>query len=219
MLFIFDMGGVVTSTFSMDSFHKKLNLTEKDFKAVCSLDKTDIWQQLQTGKISTDNFWNEFNNRIGFLQRAVLNGVMKFGDTILFSNNSDFVDVPQIDTDPFRLYFHPVINPGTVELIQALKKKHRVVCGTNTIQSHWENHMERGDYSYFDQTYASNKIGAAKPDKHFFELILEAEGCDPKDAFFTDDREENVKAAASLGINAELFTSAEELKSKWSRYC
>ena len=79
--------------------------------------------------------------------------------------------------------------------------------------------MERGDYSYFDQTYASNKIGFAKPDKHFFELILEAEETEPKDAFFTDDKEENVKAAAALGINAELFTTASELKAKWERYC
>ena len=219
MLFIFDMGGVVTNTFKMDSFNKKLNLTEQDFKAICSMDNTDIWQQLQTGKIQTENFWNEFNTRVGFLQRAVLNGVMKVGETILFSKNSDFVDIPQIDTDLFRLYFHPSKNQETVELIEALKKKHRVVCGTNTIQSHWENHMERGDYSYFNQTYASNKIGFAKPDKRFFEIILEAEETEPKDAFFTDDKEENVKAAAALGINAELFTTASELKAKWERYC
>ena len=79
--------------------------------------------------------------------------------------------------------------------------------------------MERGDYSFFNQTYASNKIGVAKPDKRFFELILEAEETEPKDAFFTDDKEENVRAAASIGINAELFTTADALKSKWGVYC
>ena len=102
MLFIFDMGGVVTTTFSMTSFHKKLNMNEQDFDTVCSLDNTNIWQQLQTGKISPEDFWTEFNNRVGFIQRAVLNGVMKFGDKILISKNSDFVDIPQIDTDLYR---------------------------------------------------------------------------------------------------------------------
>ena len=79
--------------------------------------------------------------------------------------------------------------------------------------------MERGDYAFFNQTYASNKIGCAKPDPHFFELILEAEETEAKDAFFTDDKMDNVAAATSLGIHAELFTSAAELTAKWSVYC
>ena len=79
--------------------------------------------------------------------------------------------------------------------------------------------MERGDYSFFNQTYASNKIGCAKPDPHFFELILEAEETEAGDAFFTDDKAENVAAAASLGIHAELFTSAKEITEKWKLYC
>ena len=58
--------------------------------------------------------------------------------------------------------------------------------------------MERGDYAFFNQTYASNKIGCAKPDPHFFELILEAEETEAQNVFFTDDKEENVAAAASL---------------------
>ena len=55
--------------------------------------------------------------------------------------------------------------------------------GTNTIQSHWENHTERGDYAFFDKTYASNKINCAKPNPHFFELILEAENYKPEETF------------------------------------
>ena len=99
-----------------------------------------------------------------------------------------------------------------------LKTKHRVVCGTNTIQSHWENHLERGDYSYFDQTYASNKIGVAKPEPLFFKLILEAEGYLPENTFFVDDKEKNCKAAASVGINTELITTPQQLYDKWIKY-
>ena len=78
--------------------------------------------------------------------------------------------------------------------------------------------MERGDYAFFNQTYASNKIGCAKPDPHFFELILEAEEATPEETFFTDDRAENIAGAESLGINARLFTSAEDLYQSWSKY-
>ena len=195
MLFIFDMGGVVTNTFKMDSIYNKLNINKTDFMDICKTNNNNIWHKLETGLISANEFWNEYNSRIKSIPNATA-----------------------AQTDLFRLFFHPTENLKTIELIKSLKAKNRVVCGTNTIQSHWENHMERGDYSYFHQTYASNKIGCAKPDPHFFELILEAEETEPENAFFTDDKAENVAAAASLGIHAELFTSAEELTQKWKLY-
>lgn len=200
MLFIFDMGGVVTNTFLLTQLYNKLNITSDDFFNICRQDNQDIWLDIQTGTISPRNFWDIFNQRTAA------------------STDDKLKNIPRVENDLFRLYFHPSKNLKTIELIQKLKKKHRVVCGTNTIDSHWENHMERGDYSVFNQTYPSNKIGCAKPNPHFFELILEAEQTAAEDAFFTDDRAENVAAAASLGIHAELFTSAEELTEKWKQY-
>ena len=197
MLFIFDMGGVVTSTFAYsgkNDFFNKLGVSDKEFTLLSA--KAGL-HDLDIGEITPKEFWKNYNQSIS-VERP---------------------ELPKVENDLFRLYFHPVLNTGTVELITALKKKHRVVCGTNTIDSHWENHMERGDYAFFNQTYASNKIGCAKPDPHFFELILEAEQTAPENAFFTDDRAENVAAAASLGIHSELFTSAAELSEKWKIYC
>ncbi len=195
MLFIFDMGGVVTNTFKMDSIYQKLNISKNDFSEICKKNNNDIWHKLETGIISVNQFWKEYNSRIQSIEKA-----------------------KPAETDLFRLFFHPSKNLQTIELIKSLKKNNRVVCGTNTIQSHWENHMERGDYAFFNQTYASNKIGCAKPDPHFFELILEAEETEAQNAFFTDDKEENVAAAASLGIHAELFTTAAELTEKWKLF-
>lgn len=195
MLFIFDMGGVVTNTFKMDSIYQKLNISKNDFSEICKKNNNDIWHKLETGIISVNQFWNEYNSRIQSIEKA-----------------------KPAETDLFRLFFHPSKNLQTIELIKSLKKNNRVVCGTNTIQSHWENHMERGDYAFFNQTYASNKIGCAKPDPHFFELILEAEETEAQNAFFTDDKKENVAAAASLGIHAELFTTAAELTEKWKLF-
>ena len=195
MLFIFDMGGVVTNTFKMDSIYQKLNISKNDFSEICKKNNNDIWHKLETGIISVNQFWNEYNSRIQSIEKA-----------------------KPAETDLFRLFFHPSKNLQTIELIKSLKKNNRVVCGTNTIQSHWENHMERGDYAFFNQTYASNKIGCAKPDPHFFELILEAEETEAQNVFFTDDKEENVAAAASLGIHAELFSTAAELTEKWKLF-
>ena len=196
MLFIFDMGGVVTNSFNFNSFFEKLGLSEAEFFAICKGDPSDddIWDYLQRGLIPVAEFWQEFNMRIREL------------------------DVSPVNHDLFRLHFHPTKNQKVIELVLALRKKHRVVCGTNTIQSHWENHMERGDYSFFDQTYASNKIAAAKPDPEFFNLILNAEDCSPSQAFFTDDKLENCQAAANCGINTIHFTNADDLYLAWQKY-
>jgi len=196
MLFIFDMGGVVTNTFNYEAFFSKLNLTSVEFYDICKK-QDDLWERLQTGRVEIGDFWKLFNQKCRELKLD---------------------KVPQVKNDLFRLYFHPSKNPLTVELILQLKKKHRVVCGTNTIQSHWENHLERGDYAFFNQTYASNKIGEAKPNPNFFKLILEAEGYKAQEAFFTDDKIENIEAAKSCGINALQFTSAQSLLAEWKKY-
>ena len=200
MLFIFDMGGVITSNFAAgNKMYDYLGLEPSKFFDICRKEKSadgsdyDIDFLLETGKISVKEFWQEFNRRIKLLG----------------------LSVPEVKIDLFRLFFHPELKADTVELIKTLRKKHRVVCGTNTIQSHWENHMERGDYAFFDQTYASNKIGLAKPDPEFWKTIMMAEGYSPDQTFFTDDRLDNVEAAASLGINAVQFTNAEALSKKW----
>lgn len=199
MLFIFDMGGVVTNTFDLDAMYKKLHLNKQDFFNLCK-NNGDLYHQMEIGELSTSDFWSLFNK---ILQKK---------------NEDEGTDCPLVKNDLFRLYFHPSKNPVTVELIQNLKKNNRVVCGTNTMQSHWENHMERGDYAFFNQTYASNKIQVAKPDPEFFKVILEAENCPADQAFFTDDKLENCQAAASVGINAVHFTDANELTELWKKY-
>lgn len=196
MLFIFDMGGVVTNTFQFDSIYKKIGISKEDFFTLCK-NKNELWQRLEKGYISVKQFWQEFNDEIQRLQKS--------------GENPIYDKVQPIKNDLFRLFFHPSKNPQVVDLILSLKKNHRVVCGTNTIDSHWENHLERGDYGFFNQTYASNKIGEAKPDSNFFKIILEAENCSPKNAFFVDDKIENVMAAKSIGIYAVQFTTYQQL--------
>lgn len=194
MLFIFDMGGVVTTTFKVSSMYDQLKMSEEQFKAIYSSNGYNIFDGVQRGDITVKEFWKEFNNRIK--------------DT----------EYPQVKYDLFRFCFNPVLNEETLALINDLKKNNRVICGTNTLESHWENHMERGDYALFHKTYPSNKMGVIKPDPEFFKVILKAEGFNAEEAFFTDDKIENVKSAQSVGINAVQFTSAKDLRNLWSKW-
>lgn len=196
MLFIFDMGGVVTKPDEMPDFFNWFNLTPQEFFTLCTGGSSNIWNAFESGKLSIDDFWSAFNQRSLDMRK----------------------DIPEVHGDIYRQFFHPELNAGTVAVIEALKKKHRVVCGTNTNASHFAIHEERGDYALFHETYASNKMGVVKPSTAFFEHILKAEGVRAEDAFFTDDSAENCAAASSLGIHAIRFTDADSLFREWEQW-
>ena len=191
MLYIFDMGGVVTNDANpRPRICSVLGLSEADYLRYCGRGgrkEDDLLLLAGDGKIGAKEFWKEFSRRSGL----------------------------DIKTDWLHWLFHPVIDEEVRSLIQELRAGgNRVVCGTNTIESHYQNHIEHGDYALFDQTYASCLMGVSKPDPDFWRIILTAEGVEAKDAVFTDDRQENVDAAASLGIRSVLFRSAAGLRAE-----
>ena len=192
MLFIFDMGGVCCNTWKgTDRICEVLGITKEDFERFYGK-KTgnDLFAACTKGTIDTSVFWKEFNKASGM----------------------------NVNTDWFHFLFHPVMNEKTVKIIENLKKAgHRVVCGTNTISGHYQNHVENGDYAFFDQTYASCLMGVAKPDPAFYRFILLAEEAEARNTVFIDDRIENVESAAGTGIKAIHFTSPEDLQKEIDR--
>lgn len=189
MLYIFDMGGVVTNDANpRPRICSLLGLSEAEYLKYCGRGgrkEDDLLALAGDGLLDAKGFWKEFSARSGI----------------------------EVKTDWLHWLFHPVVDEGTRSLILELRAGgNRVVCGTNTIESHYQNHIEHGDYALFDQTYASCLMGVSKPDPGFWRIILTAEGVEAKDAVFTDDRQENVDAASSLGIRSILFRSAAELR-------
>lgn len=190
MLYIFDMGGVVTTTANLkNKLCEVLNTDEETLKEYglntdLTLNRSTLFSMCSNGEIDTKEFWEIFSKRSG---------------------------IP-VKTDWFHWLFHPVLNEKTVKIVKALKEAgNRVICGTNTISAHYHNHLERGDYSYFDQTYSSCFMGVSKPDPEFWKLIMTAENVQPKDCVFIDDKKMNCDAAAALGIHAIHFSTADAL--------
>lgn len=104
------------------------------------------------------------------------------------------------------------LNDTLFALVAELRKAgHRCVVGSNTFAPHWDLLLKRGLADHFDALYASHLIQASKPDLLFHRIILEQEGFAAEDSFFLDDREENIAAAASLGITAIRYTPGCDL--------
>jgi len=134
-------------------------------------------EDYMTGRMGSEFFWEQFHSRSG-------------------------IRVPE---NYWATLFHPVLNEAVEALALYLKDYGRVVCGTNTIDVHYHWQADRGYYRCFDAVYASHLLGVSKPWPEFWLRILEAEGRKAGQAFFTDDIEENVRAAQSLGMRSHRF--------------
>jgi len=97
-------------------------------------------------------------------------------------------------------------------LLADLRRRYPLILVSNTNESH-VHYIER-HYSvlqYFDVKIFSHVVGSLKPDRKIYEVAIAASGQPPESLFFTDDREENIKAAEGFGIRAHQFTTVPRL--------
>ena len=142
------------------------------------------FRELLDGKINSNEFWVRFS--------------LKYGK--------------KVKEELFGKFFNPGILQGTKDIIERLKNNSRVVCGTNTIDSHYHYLLNQGAYDIFDEVYASNLMGISKPDPDFYRHILRKEGIKSENTIFVDDTEENILSAQKIGIKSILFTDPESLR-------
>lgn len=188
-VYMFDEGGVMIRNFMvLPEMAQALGLTEEKLKEYIRPDM----HEYSCGKIGSAEFWGRFTTRTGILVEE------NYWDTL----------------------FRPTPIPESFALVRELKTsaagsrggQPRVVGATNTIDCHHATNRKLGLYEGFDTVYASNELGLLKPDPRFWLAILEAEGVEPGQAFFTDDNADNVAVARDLGIEARLFVDAATLR-------
>ena len=103
-------------------------------------------------------------------------------------------------------------------LFERLATKCRLALLSNTDPIHVA-HIE-ATYPFvrhFPVRVYSCRVGSSKPSPVIYYHALREVDALPDEAVFIDDIHENAVAAASLGINAYHFTSADELLAEFSR--
>jgi len=92
---------------------------------------------------------------------------------------------------------------GTKEALAKLRANHTIACLSNTNALHWawlDNHIATDDY--FDHSYASHLIHAAKPNPDSYHIPIQKMDVNPSDIWFFDDTVVNVRAAEAVGMTA-----------------
>jgi len=92
---------------------------------------------------------------------------------------------------------------GTKEALTKLREDYTLACLSNTNALHWGHlptHIKLDEY--FEHSFASHIIEAAKPDLRSYDIPVEHMGMSPADIWFFDDTIVNVEAARQAGMTA-----------------
>src|SRR5579864_7641172 len=125
------------------------------------------------------------------------------------------------DFDEFCAIWNSVLDPETILpdlLFERLATECRLALLSNTDPIHVA-HLE-ATYPFvrlFPVRVYSCRVASSKPSPVIFHHALRVVGAIPEETMFIDDAQENVLAAAGLGINAFHFTSAEDLLAEFSQ--
>jgi glucose-1-phosphatase len=191
---IFDLGKVIVP-FELDNQMKIL-------EAVCDLKHSEIREKIfaaeelrlfETGKIPAENLFETLKELLGLR--------MDF-DEFVTAWNSIFL-------------LEPIVSENFIE---KLSKKYRLIILSDTNEIHFEFIKQNFPIlRFFDDFVLSYEVGFLKPAAEIFQAAVEKANCAADECLFTDDREGNIAGALKFGIDAILFTSAEQFENEIRR--
>lgn len=102
--------------------------------------------------------------------------------------------------------------PGVLELVHACKENTSVALFSNATSRLNQEIKSFGIHGLFDHVVNTSEVGSVKPEPEIYSYALELVGIEAKEAYFTDDRPENIKAALKLGWSGHVFDGAVGLR-------
>jgi putative hydrolase of the HAD superfamily len=108
------------------------------------------------------------------------------------------------------------VNEDVCRLVPALKRRCRLLLGSNTNDLHSRRFREQfaDTLDYFDGLVMSHQVGVRKPHRGFFEQCRRLAGCEPGECLFIDDLADNVAGARACGWHGIVYVDATDLRQR-----
>jgi putative hydrolase of the HAD superfamily len=193
---IFDLGGVILDidyNLTRSAFEK---LGVRNFHEMYSQSSADqLFRNLETGKISEENFCNEINKCTG-LQLSPAEIVRAWCAMLL----------------NFR--------EESLAFLDELKSKYKLFLLSNTNHIHIpvfnkiynSRKREKPFNGFFEKAYYSCEIGLRKPDAACYDWVLKEEKLVPAKTIFVDDSVQNIDAAKLAGMQTILLETGKTIE-------
>lgn len=181
---IFDLGGVflnIDYAATRDAF---INLGIDDFDAWYTQSHANpLFEQLETGKVSPEEFYQEFRNQTG---------KNLSDEQIRTAWNAMLLDFPA----------------DRIQWLDQISRKYRIFLFSNTNQIHHEAFSEKYRNAFngqnfddfFIKAYYSHTLGLRKPYPESFLTLCDTEKLDPAYTLFIDDTSKNIVGAQEAGL-------------------
>lgn len=179
---IFDIGNVLIH-FDWMGYLKSLKFDEETYEHVANaMFRNENWNAGDSGLVTTEEWLRLFIDNDRAYEAQIRKTFDGFGASI----------VPYEFTESWIQYFR--------------EREMKIYYLSNYSEEMYRQSKERLSFlNQFDGGVFSWKEKCMKPDKDIYEILLSRYEIDPKHALFFDDREENVEAAAKLGIRGVVF--------------
>ncbi len=193
---IFDLGGVILNIDYNLTSKALAQAGVKNFNEMYSqTEADDLFQHLETGKISADSFYKELNKKAGLKLPA--NQIEKAWNSMLLTFRED-----------------------SLEFLKKIKPKYKIFLLSNTNHIHLKElrniyYNKPRAYAfekYFDKAYYSCEMGLRKPNADIYDFVMEENKLDPAKTLFVDDSIQNVEAAKLSGLQTILLSAGKNIE-------
>lgn len=183
---VLDMNGVIVRNLD---HHILFELCEKfkmnKYKAVLKYLKN--LYALQTGKMSSEKFWN-----------------------YIFKKQKQFNYKKMVDE---KYGINQYIDNDFLNKINQLKKEGYKICIlSNSADGMSKQYKDSKKFEYADEIVLSEEINAMKPFPKTWKKMLKIIKAKPEECVFVDDHKQNVMIAKAMGFNAIRFRKTQDIE-------
>ena len=190
---IFDFGAVIINIDYDTTIQAFKNLGIKNSEKLYSKKiQNKLFEQLEEGKISNQNFINEIKSLSDCAS----------DDEIIEAWNKMLGDIPE----------------KRIRLLENLSKKYKLILLSNTNSIHIERIIKDvGEKKWnlfeklFYKFYLSHELRMRKPNKEIFVKVLSDNSIDAENTLFIDDSPQHINTAKKLKINCHHLKESEEI--------
>jgi glucose-1-phosphatase len=181
---IFDLGGVILDVdynLTRIAFEKLGVVHFDEMYSQANADK--LFQKLETGEITDDIFYKEFNRCTGL--HLSDEEIRKAWNAMLLSFREKSLQFLERIQPEYKLYL--LSNTNYVHMAAFKETLHKQI-GVKTLEE------------YFDQAFYSCDIGLRKPDHACYDWVLKNLNIRPSETLFIDDSLHNIQGAKKAGL-------------------
>lgn len=167
--------------------------------------------------VAAEDFFEEFKKVMEILRKGGVDDSFVFWRPVL-----DKLKIDLTNEEFFNFWFEDEkLDKELTAYLKEMKKKGiKIFILSRSFKERTEYHKKHNSevFELIDKSYFSWENGIGKPNPEAWKQILREHNLKPEECGFVDDKSENIEAARSLGIEAEIYEGIATIKKLLENY-